>query len=315
MEETNQLHDETDFRELLRKPSKLFGYSYVYFFFALVALGTYYASKLNEIGKMSVIPLVADSTRLVTDIPYKSSYQIPPVDAMKAGVPSDSLIARGKILFKTNCASCHGDDGQGDGPAAHTMNPKPRIFRSASGWTNGTKVSEMFKTLEEGIVRNNMPSYNYVPAIDRFALIHYVRSLVSGASVDSAADLQQLESIYKLSQGRISPGQIPIRKAALLMAVESAPIVGSVEIGAKKISSEQDSCTSLFSRVAGSPVKVLVALQAMGSATNFDEFVQRVSANPLEMGFLPRVNQLSAQEWKVLYEYLRSNEQSIVEND
>jgi mono/diheme cytochrome c family protein len=34
-------------------------------------------------------------------------------------------IARGKSLFATHCASCHGDRGKGDGPAAKALDPKP----------------------------------------------------------------------------------------------------------------------------------------------------------------------------------------------
>jgi mono/diheme cytochrome c family protein len=32
----------------------------------------------------------------------------------------------GQKLFATNCASCHGPLGKGDGPAAQALNPKPK---------------------------------------------------------------------------------------------------------------------------------------------------------------------------------------------
>jgi len=31
----------------------------------------------------------------------------------------------GKILYERYCASCHGTEGKGDGPAAETLQPKP----------------------------------------------------------------------------------------------------------------------------------------------------------------------------------------------
>lgn len=31
----------------------------------------------------------------------------------------------GKAIYQTNCASCHGDTGQGDGPAGQALDPKP----------------------------------------------------------------------------------------------------------------------------------------------------------------------------------------------
>ena len=36
--------------------------------------------------------------------------------------------AKGLDLFKQNCAACHGESGKGDGPAAASLNPKPRDF-------------------------------------------------------------------------------------------------------------------------------------------------------------------------------------------
>jgi mono/diheme cytochrome c family protein len=36
--------------------------------------------------------------------------------------------AAGKTAYTTNCASCHGDTGKGDGPVGAALNPKPRDF-------------------------------------------------------------------------------------------------------------------------------------------------------------------------------------------
>lgn len=36
----------------------------------------------------------------------------------------------GKRIFATNCASCHGATGKGDGAAAAALNPKPRDLSS-----------------------------------------------------------------------------------------------------------------------------------------------------------------------------------------
>jgi len=44
-----------------------------------------------------------------------------------------------------------------------SLTVKPRNFHSLGGWTNGSKVSEIYKTLQEGIVRNGMAAYNYLP--------------------------------------------------------------------------------------------------------------------------------------------------------
>lgn len=55
----------------------------------------------------------------------------------KPGVKEGELIVdvekgdavNGKVLYEKNCAACHGTSGKGDGPAAASMNPKPRNLR------------------------------------------------------------------------------------------------------------------------------------------------------------------------------------------
>jgi cytochrome c oxidase cbb3-type subunit 2 len=40
--------------------------------------------------------------------------------------------AKGKTLFETNCATCHGTSGKGDGPVGLALpEPKPRDFTAA----------------------------------------------------------------------------------------------------------------------------------------------------------------------------------------
>ena len=34
----------------------------------------------------------------------------------------------GKAIYTTNCASCHGDSGKGDGPVGVALTPRPRDF-------------------------------------------------------------------------------------------------------------------------------------------------------------------------------------------
>ena len=46
--------------------------------------------------------------------------------AKKNPLPKDKkTIEQGEKVAKVNCASCHGNKGKGDGPAAVALNPKP----------------------------------------------------------------------------------------------------------------------------------------------------------------------------------------------
>ncbi len=50
-------------------------------------------------------------------------------------------------LFATRCATCHGPDARGDGPAAEGLNPKPRNFHDRE-WQQATSD----ETIESAIV-------------------------------------------------------------------------------------------------------------------------------------------------------------------
>ncbi len=298
---------EIDFKDLIRKPEKLFGYSYVYFLGALLLLGMLYVWNLGVIGKNSIVPIVLkDSTAFVQEIPMKSPAVLPPVDVTKVGRTTDALIGRGKELFRVSCTPCHGETGLGDGPTAATVNPKPRNFHSLAGWTNGSKVSQIYKTLQEGIVKNGMASYNYMPPEDRFALAHFVRTFSPGQPLDTQDELQQLETAYQLSKGVNTPGQIPVKKAVGLVVAETGPLVAVVASCVKQVESDaSDPGARLLRLVSADLARVLTGMRIhRNRMPPLDDFVRTVSGDPLLLGFKPSVVQLTDAEWSALYGYL-----------
>ena len=58
---------------------------------------------------------------------YDLPIEIPDEYTDKANplVGSDRSIEAGKQIFLTNCASCHGESGAGDGPASVSLDPPP----------------------------------------------------------------------------------------------------------------------------------------------------------------------------------------------
>lgn len=108
----------------------------------------------------------------------------------KPWVSTPELVAKGKTLFAAQCVACHGASGQGDGPAAAGLNPKPRNFTQKSGWLNGRKVTGVFRTLKEGV--GGMPSFGSLPMDDRWALVQYVLSLGGAPEADTAADYARI---------------------------------------------------------------------------------------------------------------------------
>jgi cytochrome c oxidase cbb3-type subunit 3 len=56
---------------------------------------------------------------------------------------------QGKKLYGQFCASCHGQSGKGDGPAAAALNPKPRDHTDRA-YMSKLSDAEMFKVIKEG---------------------------------------------------------------------------------------------------------------------------------------------------------------------
>jgi len=300
--------DEIDWRDLMKQPEKLFGSAYIYILAIFVCVGLLYIRNLNTIGKNSVNPaIMLDSTALIKDIPFQSPRLIPPVDIMKVGVSSSALVDKGHEVFKANCISCHGDNGLGDGPSAPMLNPKPRNFHSLDGWKNGSKVTQMYKTLEEGIPGGGMASYNYMPPEDRFALIHYIRSLANNQPHDSQNDLKQLDATYQLAQGMDIAGQIPIKKALRLVERQNAPEVAQVQEIARQLTASNKYSTDLFKRVAFDEKRVATSAVHMKSRIrDVNDFIRIISADPLHAGFKTSVVNLSANDWTDLYRHIFS---------
>ena len=67
-------------------------------------------------------------------------------EAAPAG-PQDAT--RGKSVYETRCAPCHGSEGGGDGPAAAAITPKPRNFRDPDFW-RGRSAAQLKLVVKQG---------------------------------------------------------------------------------------------------------------------------------------------------------------------
>ena len=89
-------------------------------------------------------------------------------------IPPDAASSeRGRRLYLANCSSCHGAQGQGDGPTAGGMLPGPGNLRDiVPGLSNGTLAFRM----EAGEVGTQMPSFaGVLTEDDRWDLVNYLR--------------------------------------------------------------------------------------------------------------------------------------------
>ena len=157
-----------------------------------------------------------------TNYPAMPREVIPPIDPKTVMTPNAALMTRGRALFAQTCATCHGPEGKGDGPGGAGLNPKPRNFTQNAGWKNGTRLEDIYKTLDEGIKGSSMVSYNYLSKKDRMALVHVVQSL--GPFDHGASDPKAIAGLEKLfaTAGEVIPNRIPVSRAVIVLCREYA---------------------------------------------------------------------------------------------
>ncbi|HHO51173.1 MAG TPA: c-type cytochrome, partial [Deltaproteobacteria bacterium] len=116
---------------------------------------------------------------------YDGVVDPPPLEIGDPPPATPARVARGaEVYARFGCASCHGPQGRGDGPAAGGLvdtNKRPLAVADLTRRARikgGASPVELYRTLSTGLEGTPMPSYGQLlPETDRWALVHYVRSL------------------------------------------------------------------------------------------------------------------------------------------
>ena len=291
--------------ELKSNPEKLFGLIYPYILIVIIALGLYFVTNLGNIARQSIPPVPADTTKQ-TDLPIVEPRTIPPVNIIEMSKPTEELIVKGKEIYTNICASCHGVDGIGNGPAAAALNPQPRNFTNKDGWKNGTKLSGIYTTLEEGIPNSGMIAYNYLPPSERIALAHYLReTFIPDPPVDSENELTALDQLYSLSQGKEIPAQIPVETAMSLMLQENSSTIQNLAQKVSRVDNTNDAGAKMFNLVTSNKLRALATLDSDKTwKDNYQKFVSSIVYNVNHNGFNNNIFKLSSEEWNTLYNFM-----------
>jgi mono/diheme cytochrome c family protein len=89
--------------------------------------------------------------------------------------PAQASIQRGKEIYEKKCALCHGDKGDGKGPASAGLNPKPTSFKGLHGHGGQFSDGEHFWKITTG--RGGMPSFaKDLTEEERWHVINYINT-------------------------------------------------------------------------------------------------------------------------------------------
>jgi len=109
---------------------------------------------------------------------------------LSAFVPLTALAGNaenGATIFKTNCVTCHGETGKGDGPVGAALNPPPRDFSvgefkfDANGDGTPGEDADLILVIQNGAGNYGgsplMAPWGHLPESDVVDLVAFIRTL------------------------------------------------------------------------------------------------------------------------------------------
>jgi len=105
---------------------------------------------------------------------YRATPGVDLVSPLDAAEPL--VVARGKAVYLTYCAQCHGYNYDGNGTVGQSFQPLPTDLRSPEVQTK--PEGELFKTVSYGISGKRQPALQTTITIDdRWHVIAFIKSL------------------------------------------------------------------------------------------------------------------------------------------
>lgn len=126
--------------------------------------------------------------------------------AKSSGLIDEVRLLRGAQVYRNRCAGCHGVSGDGNGPAADYLRPKPRDYRRAVYKFTSTPYGarpvrqDLIRTIRRGAKGTSMPAFPWMTEADLQAVVDYVtylslRGRVEEQVIAMSEDYDEDESI------------------------------------------------------------------------------------------------------------------------
>jgi mono/diheme cytochrome c family protein len=85
-----------------------------------------------------------------------------PVEPPPPEVAKDSLLTQGRTIYLVRCATCHGNDGRGDGPIAKDLLGPPVGNLTDNEWKHGDRPDQVLGVIAKGVPETRMAGWSTV---------------------------------------------------------------------------------------------------------------------------------------------------------
>ena len=99
-------------------------------------------------------------------------------------------LRHGQEVYMKRCVQCHGVSGDGNGPVANSLYPRPRDYRrgifkfTSTPYGGRPRREDLIATLDRGIIGTSMPSFRLLPKKDIEAVVDYVLVLAQRGELE-----------------------------------------------------------------------------------------------------------------------------------
>jgi mono/diheme cytochrome c family protein len=129
----------------------------------------------------------------------------PSAPKLLGGTPEQqAALLHGQQVYEARCQACHGVSGDGAGPAAEYLTPRPRDYRrgifkfTSTPYGAKPRREDLVRTLERGIPGTSMPSFSRLTKRDLDSVVDYVLALTH------RGELEQLLAAEAAAEGELT---------------------------------------------------------------------------------------------------------------
>lgn len=145
------------------------------------------------------------------------------LEPLRAVPGSEQAVEAGKKVYRERCWFCHGEKGDGNGPVAEYLDPKPRDFTLGTYKLRSTGSgelptdSDLFRTITRGISGTAMPEWgSYLSEQERRDVVQYLKTFApefANPDLDPAQKVVEISKEVSSSHQSIEKGREVFKKA------------------------------------------------------------------------------------------------------